>query len=75
MKGGFFVISAVLVLCIRLEFFGIFDSGILCIRLGFFGVNEEKLPIPGSCKDRRTSPEVNTQRTASRKLVKLENFC
>ena len=43
MKGGFFVISAVLVLCIRLEFFGIFDSGTLCIRLGFFGVNEGRL--------------------------------
>ena len=43
MKGGFLVISAVLVLHIRLGFFGILNSLTLRIRMGFYGVNEGKL--------------------------------
>ena len=43
MKGEFFLISAVLVLHIRLGFFGVHISRTLQIRVGFFGVNEGKL--------------------------------
>ena len=43
MKGGFFVISTVLVLHIRLGFFGVLNSRTLRIRVGLFRVNEGKL--------------------------------
>lgn len=42
-KRGFSMISAVFVLRIRLELFGVLNSDTICIKLEFFGINEGKL--------------------------------
>ena len=78
MKGGLFVISAVLVLRIRLGFFGTVNSGALRIRLRFFRVNEGKLWSSRFQVGRRIgvyrSPDANTPRTASQFSFYLEQL-